>query len=226
MKLVLLPGMDGTSRLFAPLRAVLPAEVQVEPVTYPMSRPLGYEGLLNELKLPTAPHVLVGESFSGPLALWLAARKPPGLRAVVLVASFVLSPVAMKGVLRALVRPWLFRRPPPDWVLRRYLVGEDASAREVEAVRAAIASVSPDVMAVRLRQVLCVDAREALRSCPVSVTYLRGTKDRLVPASMMEGMREILPSMATVEIDAAHLVLQCRPIESAAAIVQVMNKCQ
>jgi hypothetical protein len=30
-------------------------------------------------------------------------------------------------------------------------------------------------------------------------------------------------SMACVEIDAAHLVLQCRPVESAAAILQVLN---
>jgi pimeloyl-[acyl-carrier protein] methyl ester esterase len=165
MKLVLLPGMDGKARLFGPLRAVLPLEVHVEAVTYPPKLPLDYEGLVNELKLPRAPHILVGESFSGPVALWLAARKPPGLRAVVLVASFVLSPVAPKAVLRALVRPWLFRRPPPTWAIRRYLVGDDASAAEVDATRAAIASVTPDVMAVRLREILRVDAREALQSC-------------------------------------------------------------
>jgi pimeloyl-[acyl-carrier protein] methyl ester esterase len=223
MNLVLLPGMDGTGRLFGPLCAVLPAGIQADPVSYPVNRPLDYEALVHEIRLPTAPYVLVAESFSGPLALRLAARKPSGLKAVVLVATFVLSPVAPKRVLLPLVRPWLFRRPPPTWLVRRYLVGEDASATELEAVRTAVATVAPEVMAVRLREILRVDAREALRSCPVPVTYLRGTRDRLVPASMMERMKKLLPSMACVEFDAAHLVLLRRPVESAAAILQVLN---
>jgi pimeloyl-[acyl-carrier protein] methyl ester esterase len=56
----------------------------------------------------------------------------------------------------------------------------------------------------------------------VPVTYVRGTRDRLVPASMMQKMKALRPSMACVDIDGPHLVLQCRPVESAAAILQVL----
>ena len=41
MRLVLLPGMDGTGRLFGPLLAALPPGIDGEPVAYPRDEPLG-----------------------------------------------------------------------------------------------------------------------------------------------------------------------------------------
>ena len=94
MKVVLLPGLDGTGRLFAPLLRALPG---LEPivVSYPCREVLDVQGLLHVIEgaLPTEPYILVAESFSGPLAVRVAARRPLGLRGLVLVASFVRSPL-------------------------------------------------------------------------------------------------------------------------------------
>ncbi|MFT5181924.1 MAG: pimeloyl-ACP methyl ester carboxylesterase, partial [Alphaproteobacteria bacterium] len=96
--LILLPGLDGTGRLFTPLQKALDPNFQTLVFSYPPDDQLGYDGLCSkvERELPETPYVIVAESFSGPIALEIASRKPPGLQALVLSASFAENP-----------RPWL-----------------------------------------------------------------------------------------------------------------------
>src|SRR5262249_52151039 len=94
-RLVLLPGMDGTGILLEPLLELLPADLVAKVVSYPANEPCGYEGLLKIVRaaLPEdGPFILLGESFSGPLAIIAADARPRGLQGVVLCASFVRSP--------------------------------------------------------------------------------------------------------------------------------------
>jgi pimeloyl-[acyl-carrier protein] methyl ester esterase len=224
MELVLLPGMDGTARLFQPLRSALPSTLEVLPVAYPTDTPMGYAALLETLPVPSEPFAVVAESFSGPLALMLAARKPPGMKALVLVSTFVSSPVpAWQKVAASFLGERLFRGPPPKWAVRRYLLGGGASQKDVEAVRAATASVRADVLAKRAREIFRVDASAELASCPVPVTYLRGTRDSIVGRSMMERMKAILPAMTCVELAGPHLLLQCKPAESTREVLRAIG---
>ena len=92
MRLLLLPSMDGTGLLFEPLVQALPPSLQARAVAYPPDQPLGYNDLLPLVQATAAEggdFVVVGESFSGPLALMLAADRPVDLPCVVLCASFV-----------------------------------------------------------------------------------------------------------------------------------------
>src|SRR5262249_18941677 len=105
---MLLPGMDGTGRLFEPLIRHLPPELEPVVVAYPGDQPYGYTELLPlvEAAIPDEDDfVVLGESFSGPLALILAAQQPPRLRGVILCASFAVSPLPvsvrwLRGILR------------------------------------------------------------------------------------------------------------------------------
>jgi pimeloyl-ACP methyl ester carboxylesterase len=150
--LVLLPGMDGTGELFGPLRRVMPADAPVRIVSYPVDQVLGYDELLARVRQELAGErevVLVAESFSGPLSLRYAAAEPASVRAVVVCASFVCAPAPRW--LSHLVWPLLFRLPPPDWVVRRLMVGADTPAELVRDVKSAVRSISPAVLARRLR---------------------------------------------------------------------------
>lgn len=93
--IVILPGMHGTGELFAEFIAALPRAVESIVVSYPPDRPLNYAELekLVRASLPVErPYVLLGESFSGPIAVSIAASKPAGLRGLMLVGSFVRNP--------------------------------------------------------------------------------------------------------------------------------------
>lgn len=75
--LVLLPGLDGTGKLFAEFVRALNPTVECVVVAYPKDQPMGYEeleGLVVSALPKDRAFVLLGESFSGPLAIRIAAR--------------------------------------------------------------------------------------------------------------------------------------------------------
>src|SRR5690349_8746161 len=95
LKVVLLPGMDGTGTLFAPFITALEDAASIKIITYPTDQPLGYaalECLIRDQLPANEPFVLVAESFSGPIAIALAATPPAGLLGVVLCCSFTRNP--------------------------------------------------------------------------------------------------------------------------------------
>jgi pimeloyl-[acyl-carrier protein] methyl ester esterase len=93
--IVLLPGMDGTGKLFAGFVAALGDAARPVVVAYPTDSQLDYRQLIDVARtfLPLGePFVLLGESFSGPIAIALAAERPAGLFALVLCCSFAPNP--------------------------------------------------------------------------------------------------------------------------------------
>jgi len=93
MRLIVLPGLDGTGALTAPLGDTLRGSHDVEIISYPTNL-TRYEDIAPWLapQLGSRDYALVAESFSGPLAIAIAAERPQGLKALVLVASFARSP--------------------------------------------------------------------------------------------------------------------------------------
>ncbi|MBW2523997.1 MAG: alpha/beta hydrolase [Deltaproteobacteria bacterium] len=220
LSFILLPGLDGTGRLFESFRAVLArAQRTFSIVRLPAQPPGDYRQLADRLgaQLDLTGAVLVAESFSGPLALELAANHGAGsLAGVVLVASFVRSPVPRS--LRWL--PWraIFSVAPPTWAIRRYLVGNAAPATLVAEVRRAVATVEASVLAQRVQLVLTTDVTEQLTKSATDVLYLQATRDRIVRQRCVDAITRARADVAVVPIEAPHLLLQTRPQEAWAAI--------
>lgn len=227
LRLVLLPGLDGSGILFAPLLRHLPPDVEPVVVRYPPDRPLGHEELLPivlDASAGGSPFVLLGESFSGPLALMAAARRPPGLAAVILCASFVRNPVWRRPRwLRHLVRPFLFRLHRTLAPARLLLAGQ-SSPELRRLISEALAPLRPEVLACRVRSALGVDVTSELLACPVPILYLRATRDMIVPAHNVAEIRSLCPSIRIVSIPAPHALLQTHPAAAASAIATFLNE--
>jgi pimeloyl-ACP methyl ester carboxylesterase len=143
------------------------------------------------------------------LAVRYAVAEPRRVRALVLCASFVCAPAPRW--LRHLVFPLLFRLPPPDGVVRRLMVGTDASAELVREVKSAVRRVSPAVLARRLRDVLTVDCSDDLRRCDVPILWLAPTSDKLIRPADVAGLGDMNPGLTVRAIEGPHLLLQARP---------------
>jgi pimeloyl-[acyl-carrier protein] methyl ester esterase len=145
LKLILLPGMDGTGLLFADFLTALPQWIEPEVQRYPTDVPLSLPDLIADIRraIPNSePFALLAESFSTPIAIQIAADAPPNLKALIICAGFVESPV--RGMLRALlsiVAPLFFRLRMPDFVIKRLLLERGSSFSLVQSARTAIASV-------------------------------------------------------------------------------------
>lgn len=210
--------MDGTGDLFASFVHAVRTKTQV--VRYPASRPLTY-GELEDLvlsQLPaTEPYVLLGESFSGPIAIAIAARRPPLLRGLVLCCSFARNPRPGLSPLRGLVGGLPAR--PPVSALMWFLAGRFATPELRQALSRALAQVAPSVLRSRLRAAMDVDVAPLLRSLTVPVLYLRALEDRVVPASASRLVMENVDRGRTVDLAAPHFLLQVAP-EAAARVVE------
>jgi pimeloyl-[acyl-carrier protein] methyl ester esterase len=222
--------MDGTGELFSEFIAALPETLEAVAVGYPTGRHLPYSELENFVRAAcpiSEPFMLIAESFSTPLALKYAATNPASLKGVVLCAGFAASPVrGWRRFLASLLAPVVFHLPMPNVAAKRWLVGADASPSLLGAVRAAIASVKPDVLAARLRAVLSCDVRGAVDQIGVPILYIRAEQDRLVSAVCVEELRQIKPEMAVVALEGPHLLLQRQPQRAAEAVVRFIRPTQ
>ncbi|MEZ4335695.1 MAG: hypothetical protein R3B82_03620 [Sandaracinaceae bacterium] len=216
MRVLVLPGMDGGAALSAAFRGRLAEHHDVVAVEYPGDEAWSYERVAAHVRalLGARPEAagLIAESYSGPVAIRLAAEPPSSLRAVILVATFARSPMPWWVPVRALGP--LVRRPPPPFAIRHLML--DADGGDPDAVGAAIAAVSPSVMARRMREVAAVDVRAELARTRVPILALRATRDRLVPASRF--VARDAPAMDVRAIEGPHLLLHARPRACADAI--------
>jgi pimeloyl-ACP methyl ester carboxylesterase len=215
IKLILLPGLDGTGQLFLPFIQALPPRIEALPVSYPPEDAYGYGDLLNLVLdcIPEeGPYMLLGESFSGPLALKAACRAVRAPAGVVLCASFVKNPLPRLSMgLKPFVRgSWVSRLTHES--LLEFVLGREFSPDVVRSLTEALQAVRPEVLARRIQEILSVDATEDLRSCPAPLLYLSALQDMLVPPRNLEAIRKIRPDIKVEEFDAPHLLLQTKPL--------------
>jgi pimeloyl-ACP methyl ester carboxylesterase len=215
---VLMPGMDGTGDMFEPLVRVIKAsapDCKVHILRYPRDQPLNYEELIEfaAAQLPTTPCVLIAESFSGPIAIELAARLPNQIKAVVLSTSFVRNPLPWLAMM-APVLDFLPLAHAPHWLLEQQLFNGDATAELKLALANATDSVAPAVMRARLKAILNVDAGKCLRQLSQPLLYLQADADRLVPDRCAQEVKAALARASICRLPGPHCLLQIAPVQA------------
>lgn len=220
ISLVLLPGMDGTGSLFKPLIDHLGNRFEVRVISYPANEALGYEALecMVRSSLPRGePYILLGESFSGPIAISIAAARPPGLIGLVLCSTFALSPRPAITALWSLAKA-LPPRLAPIVALEHLLLGRFSSNALLSALSAAVRPLSSAVFSARMRAIDRVNVLPKLKSISVPVLYLQATEDRLVPPSCCDLIQRELPAIRVVSVAAPHCLLQAASGDAALAV--------
>lgn len=222
---LLLPGMDGTGELLRDFAASMAPEFDADIVRYPVDVPLGYDALTAYVRerLPRdEPYLLVGESFSGPIAIRIAASRPEGLRGLVLCATFARAPRPHWWPLPA---AWLGRiggvlpaNRIPTRLAAMAMLGAWSDAAWLARTREVLASLDPEVIRTRMRAGSSADETAALGQVTCPVLYLRGRHDLLVPRRSWEHVRATLPNATCVELDGPHFLLQAKADEAASAI--------
>jgi pimeloyl-ACP methyl ester carboxylesterase len=226
-----MPGMDGTGLLFKPFvqawqAAAGPAELQV--MRYPGDQAWGYDELQRWLQgqLPRhEPLVLLGESFSGPLAVRLAADPRLQVRGLILCASFVQCPrPALRAPAARLPARLLTSRPGIE-LAQRAILGTRADTGLRDLFAKALEQVSPAVLKTRLMAVMQLDPSVARTwaSLQRPTLSLCASRDWLVPASASRAMQRLRPGAGMRWLPAPHGVLQIAPHEAATAVADFVR---
>lgn len=223
--LVMLPGLDGTGQLFAEFVEAMGQGVEVIVARYPADKPLGYAGLelIAQSFLPLdQDYYLLGESFSGPIAIAIAAKQPSRMRGLILCCSFARNPLPQFAGLRNILG-WLPLRALPVGLLSYFLMGRFATAVLRKALANALVRVAPAVLLRRARAVLMVDVSNALASIKAPVLLLRASEDRIVSPASAEFVAAQVKQAKIVDFAAPHFLLQLVPAAAAAVVVNFMG---
>lgn len=223
--LVLLPGLNGTGALFKDFVAALGGAFKVKVVSYPATGALGYpelESIAREALPSESPFVILGESFSGPIAVSLAASCSSQLKGLILCCTFVRNPRPAFNVLKPFIGllPIAFL---PLHFLIRLVLGRSYTAALCMKLTQALSQLSPSALSARLRGLLLVDVSAKLREVKVPVLYLRALQDRLVPRGASKLVSQLCPQAEVVSLDAPHFLLQALPSEAARIVAAFVH---
>jgi pimeloyl-ACP methyl ester carboxylesterase len=213
---VLLPGLHGSRALFSSFVALAPAWASCRPLALPTVGGQSFDGiaesLLPELR-PLEGFVLLGESFSGPIAARLAARLGQKVALLVLCNPVVEMSVRVpEGFLASIAASSLM----PAWCASMALSGRDTSI--ARAALDEVRALPKGILAQRLSAVYSA-TEDALAShlAPPLLTIL-GASDNLVSVSRSRAFFSRVAQSTVVEIEGPHLIVQARPAEVWAAI--------
>ena len=222
----LLPGMDGTGRLLGDFcAAILNRESDSNTpifdatiLSLPTDLPNTYDDLTTHFSeklfrpFASEKYVIIAESFSGPLAVKLATANQGRLAALVLVATFLKCPAP--SIARVL--PWslMFRFPPPEFAVKRLMVGHNAPSKTVEMVRETVNGISPSILAQRMRSVLSVDVRREYSQLAIPTFFVEAAHDRMVSRNIQSLLSAQKQDTEFAIVDGHHLLLQTKPDET------------
>lgn len=221
MRLVLLPGLNGSSALFNPLLDAL-APLDCQPLSLPEQGPQDYDSLAKALstRLGAAPFILLGESFSGPIAYRLALRRPMGLRGVIFAASFLTCPNTALALLRHLPISPVFASQPS--LLRALCLGRTAKDEVVRCVQTEVRQLDQTLMRARLATLASLKAPQELLGLPC--LHLWPQQDRLVAPRAARQLANTCSDLRQLPLEGPHFILQTQPQRCAQAIRSFMQE--
>jgi pimeloyl-[acyl-carrier protein] methyl ester esterase len=225
MRLVLLPGMDGTGELFVSLVKILPNDLQPLVVAYPPNEPWGYSELINFIRNQLPKHedfVVLGESFSGPLALMLASDPSARMRALVLTCTFENHPRPALAPLSMLAHVVL-RFRPPKFLIQSVLTNGAKNLDIAASLQLAISKVSVEALQARIKAINGLASDVQQKSIAMPSLYLQASSDRVVPAECYRSLQVRIPHLKLAKIEGPHCLLQVSPEASTDEIVSFLN---
>lgn len=227
-ELVFMPGLDGTGLSYGPLGDAMPPDVSLTVIEYPADRELSFEEMV-DIAYEQIPHdrpvVLIAESFSGPIAIHMAASLPCRVAGIVFCATFMkfqrrfLMTIARLVPLKRLLMP-----PVPGFVLY-VLCSERAALKKLSPLFRTIEKrLNPAVLTHRIRMLNEIDVIEESRLITVPCCYIQALQDRLVSRKSVRLFRENLRDITIKEVNGPHAILQSRPDECAVIIMEFAER--
>jgi pimeloyl-ACP methyl ester carboxylesterase len=219
---VLLPGLDGTGKLFAPIIPLLELHFELVVVTYPdLDSFTDYvDCALNQL--PQTPGFsLLAESFSGPVAMALMAQRPDLIGPSILCATFARSPLAALTRMANYVPEQMFSIGAlNEFCLDVYATDDDDNSETLPLPLNVMEQLDGTLLKHRIAVFSRIDVSALLSNIEVPILYLHAIRDRIAAESDAQMIQEYLPAIKRVDIDAPHLLLQTRPQQCAELIIK------
>lgn len=224
MKLILLPGLDGTGELFYPLLMAL-SGFDCEIIRLPEEGDQDYQSLTSWVRdrLPQQDFILIAESFSGPIAAALAQEGIKNLKGIIFAATFLSAPDKLLiNTAQFLPVRFLTTLRWIKYIHKALFLGMDADKELIQQFKSTVSALPSDLIKARLSSILSLPIK--LGRCDLPVVYIRAQGDRLVSSKKANEFAGYFSRITIKVVDGPHFILQAKPSECAAIIAELAHK--
>ena len=211
MKIILLPGVDGTGVLFEPFVNIFKADVPVEvvPLTKDSDQSILNQVSIIEDAVGDEEVILIVESYSGLLAYELAKRNKIRIKQIFFFGCFLQPPSFIGTIGRFL--PVRLLNMLPDKLLSHFLFNRWSSPELTALFRKAIESVDFPNLKKRIKTIATYQKPSQVIDVPC--VYVQATMDNLVSAYNVKAFEEVCSNLQVEFVEATHMLLQTQPQE-------------
>jgi pimeloyl-ACP methyl ester carboxylesterase len=218
LKVILLPGLDGTGKLFESMLSSLVGQFDFEVISYDSLDGRTYLEQANELavKFDKQKVIIVAESYSGRVAYELYRLMGGRVVSIVFIASFVTKP----SFLARFVNHVPLFALKSNFVSKSllYLIGfslQGGYGLTAHVFKSTVLA-NQEKLKSRLDNIAHLDEVSDMIRC--KVTYIRPTKDLLVGEKAFQFLKSICSDLSVIEIGGGHFIAQAKPDKCAACI--------
>jgi len=223
VKLVLLPGMDGTGELFEAFLNHYTSDVQV--VSLPNEGKQNYARLADEIMkvLPKEEFILLAESFSGGLVEPLINKAGDRIKGVIMVVSFLTPPNKLILTLSKLLPVKLFAAIPMATMAHRLLfLGDDASPQLIEQFTKVIQGLPKKLLQQRIEAISSLKLPKQKIDMPL--VYIQAEQDKLISSEKFREIEKCFSGASLCRINGPHFLMQTKPEEVAGVVEEAVQK--
>ncbi|WP_018625194.1 alpha/beta fold hydrolase [Kangiella aquimarina] len=209
MKIILLPGVDGSGILFEPFIKVFKSEVPVEvmPLTQESDQSILNQVSIIENAVGDEEVILIVESYSGLLAYELAKRNKIQINQIFFFGCFLQPPSLIGKIGRFL--PVRLLNIIPSKVLAHILFNRWSSPELNQLLSQAIQSINFSNIKKRFKTIATVQKPSQVIDVPC--VYVQATMDNLVSAYNLKTFEELCSNLQVEIVEATHMLLQTQP---------------
>jgi pimeloyl-ACP methyl ester carboxylesterase len=211
VKILLIPGMDGTGELFKPLLDELPNNVDTQVVC------------LNSLKTQTPKEqaseiasligndevIILSESYSGYIAYHLSLLSNVNIKHIVFAASFLENPTWLSRFNNLLPLNLVRSGLIPDIILSSTLFAQRNNKELVKLFISSLELISNSMLRQRLKVITNLVRPTELLSVPC--TYVQASNDYLVSKKSVDVFKKLCININIVKVRGGHFIVQSNP---------------
>lgn len=212
MKIVLLPGLDGTGLLSQPFLKEVPltCDVLVVPLNQKSGLDVAAQAEYIESILPQGPFLLIAESYSGRVAYELIRRaENRDIVHVVFVASFLRNPSPVSFLARHIPKYFLRQKFLTKHIASRLAFGADTNPAISERFSDSLSSVPVEVLKTRIREVS--EMKPPTTKIMIPSTYIQAASDYLVSRKSLMDFEVLCEQFESTRIAGTHFLMQTNP---------------
>ena len=211
MKVLLIPGMDGTGKLFRPLLDELPSDIDTQVICLndltaqtPIEQALEIASLISSEEV-----IILSESYSGYIAYHLSLLQNLNIKHVIFAASFLENPTWLSRLNRLLPLNLVRSGLIPDIILSPVLFAQRNNKNLVKLFMSSLKLVNNSTLRKRLKAI--ANLVRPNESVPVPCTYVQASNDYLVSKRTVDVFKKLCININIVKANGGHFIVQSNP---------------